>query len=56
MPVKIDHRSIPRFTRVLLASDAIPGLQEHFSNPENQRRFKEWQEARKMRGLQGRRR
>ena len=43
MPVKINYQSIPGIVKLLLTSDAIPGLQEHFKNPENQRRFKEWQ-------------
>lgn len=46
MPAKINHQSIPEIAKLLLAGDAIPGLQEHFNNPENKRRFKEWQTRR----------
>lgn len=47
MPAKINHQSIPGVAKLLLAGDAIPGLQEHFNNPENKRRFKEWQQKRR---------
>ena len=43
---EICYKSIPKIAMLLLASDAIPGLQEHFSNPENKRRFEEWQAKR----------
>lgn len=46
MLAKINHQSIPRVAKLLLAGDAIPGLQEHFNNPENKIRFKEWQTRR----------
>lgn len=46
MPAKINYQSIPGVAKLLLAGDAIPGLQEHFYNPENKRRFKEWQTRR----------
>lgn len=46
MPAKINLQSIPKIEKFLLASDAIPGLIEHFNNPENKRRFKEWQARR----------
>ena len=46
MPAKINHQSIPGVAKLLLAGDAIPGLKEHFNNPENKRRFKEWQTRR----------
>lgn len=48
MPAKINHQSIPGVAKLLLAGDAIPGLQEHFNNPENKRRFKEWQTRRQI--------
>lgn len=47
MPAKINHQSIPGIAKLLLAGDAIPGLQAHFNNPENKRRFNEWQQKRR---------
>lgn len=46
MLAKINHQSIPGIAKLLLAGDAMPGLQEHFNDPENKRRFKEWQTRR----------
>lgn len=46
MPTTINYQSIPRIVKMLLVSDVMPELQEHFSNSENQRRFKEWQKRR----------
>lgn len=46
MPVKINYQNIPEIEKLLWSGDAIPGLKEHFNDPENQRRFEEWQKRR----------
>lgn len=46
MPVVVEHGKIDGMSKRLLASSIITDLQKHFDDPENQRRFKEWQERR----------
>lgn len=46
-PVVLEHEKIDSMSKRLLASSLIADLQKHFDDPENQRRFKEWQERRK---------
>jgi len=47
MPAKIDHQSIKGVAKALLGAEPIPDLQAHFNNPENKRRFNEWQQKRR---------
>lgn len=44
--VKIHWESVPKMSKHLLGASAYPGLVEHFNNPENQRRFEQWQKER----------
>ena len=45
--VNIDCSKMSHLTKQLLGSSLINDLVEHFNNPENQRRFKEWEKEHK---------
>ena len=44
----INLQKMDSMAKRLLASSLIDDLQKHFNNPENQRRFQEWQKRRTM--------
>lgn len=44
--VEIDLDAIPQEKVDLLCAALLPGILEHFKDPENQRRFAEWQKER----------
>lgn len=45
--VKIDVSKISEVDRMLLGRAALPGLIEHYNNPENRKRFRAWQKERR---------
>lgn len=47
--VKIDVSKISAVDRMLLGRAALPGLIEHYNNPENRKRFRVWQKERRAR-------
>ncbi len=45
--IKLDLSQISPLTKRLIGSSLYGALIEHFNNPENQKKFKEWQKQRK---------
>ncbi len=52
--IKIKWDSVPKIAKHLLGASAVGGLKEHFSDPENQRRFAERQRERRKSKKNGR--
>lgn len=48
--INIDCSHISELEKRLLASSLMDDLIKHFNDPENQKRFKEWQKQKKKRG------
>lgn len=51
-PAKVHIEQMGSVEKELLGSAPLADLQAHFNNPENKRRFKEWQETRKTNTIQ----
>lgn len=46
IPVQIDTSKVGKTEKYLLGCSLLDALQKHFDNPENKRRFEEWQKRR----------
>ncbi len=44
--VEIDLETVPKTKMDLLCAALLPAILEHFKDPENQRRFEQWQKER----------
>ncbi len=44
--IKIDTSQMSNIEKVLLASSLLEGVQRHFENPENRKRFEVWKRKR----------
>lgn len=45
--IKFDLSTMSNYTKQLIGCSVYKSLIEHFNNPENQKRFKQWQKERR---------